>query len=140
MGEAELIDPQVEMEQATKKRQARRRLWKRCLYLVLGVILGVIYGGKDDDPTLVLRSEYPSSAPSAAPSSVLDLLLDELPNKTVASLQIPNTPQWKAHEWLSRYPNIAGISMWRKKQLFALVTFYHAFNGKNWPFGFNGTG
>jgi hypothetical protein len=37
-----------------------------------------------------------------------------------------------AWEWLAKHQNITNLPDWRKEQLFALATFYFAFDGEHW--------
>jgi hypothetical protein len=82
-------------------------------------------------PTAYLSME-PSEAPSSAPTRVLDLLLMDLPLYTQDSILNGNTPQYMAWGWLSKHQNITNLPAWRKRQLFALATFFFAFEGENW--------
>ncbi|CAB9512083.1 expressed unknown protein [Seminavis robusta] len=78
-------------------------------------------------------SMTPSEVPSSAPTGALDLLLDSLPDYTLASINNgSDTPQWRAWNWLANHQNITFLPEWRKEQLFALATFFYAFEGDNW--------
>jgi hypothetical protein len=77
-------------------------------------------------------SMVPSEAPSSAPTSQLDVLFTNLPHHTQDSILTGNTPQYQAWEWLSNHQNITSLPEWRKKQIFALATFFYAFEGENW--------
>lgn len=74
----------------------------------------------------------PSPAPSSAPTGNLDFLLTKLPNSTLASLESASTPEYKAWQWLLDHRDITNLEEWRKTQLFALATFFYAFEGENW--------
>jgi hypothetical protein len=82
-------------------------------------------------PTIYLSME-PSEAPSMAPSGALDLLLMDLPTNTQTSIEELDTPQWKAFHWLETHQNITFLPEKRKKQLFALATFFYSMEGPNW--------
>jgi hypothetical protein len=82
-------------------------------------------------PTANISME-PSDAPSSAPPGVLDLLFLDLPLHTQDSIFDGNTPQHQAYEWLSKHQNITNLPHWRRKQLFALATFFFAFEGEHW--------
>ena len=56
----------------------------------------------------------------------------ELPSLTQENLDKIDTPQFKAFEWLADHPELENLPVWKMKQLFALVTFYHAMDGNNW--------
>jgi Leucine-rich repeat (LRR) protein len=107
--------------------------------VVLAISLGVLLGTRKlvkititNAPTLS-PSMIPSAVPSSAPTGHLDLLQLDLPDYTQESLQNSSTPQWQALQWLHNHQNIAFLPEWRKKQLFALATFFYAFEGENWP-------
>lgn len=92
-----------------------------------------------DNGTLVITNQTaapstspPTIAPSAAPSMMLLADLD-LPNYTLESLQDPFSPQSMAYEWLLDHPNATLFPEWRKQQLFAMATFFYAFDGPHWP-------
>jgi Leucine-rich repeat (LRR) protein len=104
--------------------------------VVIGLSLGVGLGTRKPGiiatvPT-VSPSTSPSCVPSSAPTGHLDLLYDDLPDYTQESLQNASTAQWKAWDWLSNHQNITRLPEWRKKQLFALATFFYSFEGENW--------
>jgi Leucine-rich repeat (LRR) protein len=111
-----------------------------CFLLILAVIGGSVIGtqltkGREEvaaqAPTAAISME-PSMAPSSAPTGVLDLLFLDLPLHTQDSIFNGTTPQNQAWEWLSTHQNITNLPDWRKKQLFALATFYFAFEGEHW--------
>jgi hypothetical protein len=102
------------------------------LAISLGVGLGTRKSNMSTVPT-VSPSTTPSFVPSSAPTGHLDLLHDILPRHTRESLQNYSTPQWKALDWLSNHQNITKLPLWRMKQLFAMATFFYAFEGENWP-------
>jgi hypothetical protein len=105
--------------------------------LALAISLGIGLGMREVDIITAAPSMSPSMTPSSVPSSAptghLDLLQRDLPIYTQDSLQNSSTPQWKAFDWLSNHQNITNLPEWRKKQLFALATFFYAFEGENWP-------
>ena len=67
---------------------------------------------------------YPTSEPG---SYILSL-----PEYTISALQDILSPQSKAYAWLEDYPGLNQIPDWRKHQLFALASLYHALNGDEW--------
>lgn len=141
--EAEEIDLEKKA-QRRKEQQRHRRIGMAVLWLgfflavVLAASVGIKKSKKNDQGGLAVESSRPYSAPSSlvvptpAPTGSLDLLLENLPNYTLASLQSIETPQWKAYDWLSRHPDLDDIPEWRKTQLFALATFYYSFEGEHW--------
>jgi hypothetical protein len=130
--------------QLTTIREQKEKECRRVGYCIITVSLAVLaisigdgLGTRKVDisttvPT-VLPSISPSFAPSSAPTGHLNLLKDGLPQHTQETLKNYSTPQWKALAWLSYHQNIATLPEWRKKQLIALVTFFYAFEGENWP-------
>ena len=79
-----------------------------------------------------------SLSPTVAPTGILDEFLADLPRSTQQHVQqSPYSPQSKAFYWLSNHWNVTHLPNWRRIQLFALATFYYAFDGENWPYGWN---
>jgi hypothetical protein len=128
--------------------QNKLRQWEkqqRCLYIALIVlfIVGLIVAGcvagtqpRSHEPQVSTTQEAPeaflSVAPSEVPFSALDGLFSDLPEGSQGSILKGNTPQYFAWEWLSKHPNITYLPEWRKRQLFALSTFFYAFEGESW--------
>lgn len=113
---------------------------------ILAILLRVGFGGGGEDnasveapavgqaPAVDQPPKNVTAAPSTAPTGSLDILLDSLPNYTIASIKKgSDTPQWKAWNWLSNHQNISFLPEWRKEQLFAMACFFYAFEGENWP-------
>jgi hypothetical protein len=102
--------------------------------IVISLSLGTGLGLRkvDTNAQSLSLSMAPSSVPSSAPTSYLGLLYDDLPIFTQLSLQNYSTPQWSAFDWLSNHQNISNLPEWRKKQLFALATFFYAMQGPSW--------
>jgi len=96
-----------------------------------------------DPPTTVAPPTEPPTAPETLPIPMATEpatvgpteLIPNLPPETLAAMGDIATPQGKAYMWVQSYPNFAALPDWRKRQLFALATFYRAFNGHNWPLG-----
>ena len=130
---------ELKAARATKEQECQRIRYCLVAVLMIAVVISLGIGlgvGRGDSiittPTL-LPSMYPSNVPSAAPTEYLELLYDNLPDHTQESLQNASTPQWAAWQWLSDHQNISQLSHWKKKQLFALATFFYSFEGTNWP-------
>jgi hypothetical protein len=131
----------VEALTAREKKKLQFQRWGICFVavclVVIGVILGVGFGVEGSGTITIAPTMSPSAAhssmPSSAPTGYLDLLFDDLPGSTQKSLQNSSTPQWKAYNWLSNHQNITNLPEWRKKQLFALATFFYAFEGELEP-------
>jgi hypothetical protein len=133
----------VDMDKVQKKQEEEtsRKLcfgWSLIFaFFSVPIILGSVFGTQQKAlastavPT-ILPSMSPSAAPSMAPSGVLDFLMMQLPNYTPVNLQDFDTPQSRAWTWLSKHRNITNLPEWRKKQLFALATFFYAFEGVRW--------
>jgi Leucine-rich repeat (LRR) protein/plastocyanin len=154
MEEAQEVDEQ-ELEEQAQRRQKYQRKYRRrmlaCLaasllaIVVLTVVLGLVFSGRrsQEDLVIIERPPAPShnqttpspttEAPTAAPTHILKAFIETLPNYTKKSLRNPLSPQSEALEWLSKHQDIVNMSDWRKEQLFALATFYYAFEGPNWP-------
>lgn len=128
-----------------KRSQAKKRL-QFCLsglvllllvvLICVGVLLRVFRKVNDPEEAHLapssLPSEAPSGFPSFAPTGVLDLLLDGLEEYTLENLKNISTPQWQAYDWLSRHPDLPEMTESRKRQLFALSTFFYAMEGPKW--------
>jgi hypothetical protein len=121
----------------------RKKMYGLSFFLLL-IVLAVIVGSvvkthatqsSEDVATQAPNADLsiePSGAPSSAPSEALDLLFLDLPLHTQDSIFNGNTPQHQAWEWLSTHQNITYLPNWRKTQLFALATFFFAFEGEHW--------
>ena len=57
---------------------------------------------------------------------------ETLPLFTIEALNDRNSPQSKAKEWLEKDPNIESYDSARKKQRFALASFFYSTNGARW--------
>jgi hypothetical protein len=79
------------------------------------------------------KDEVPSPPPQEEPSP---LPMELLPDYAVAAIQSnASSSQAKAYQWLEGHPGIAEMDDWRKEQLFALATFYYAFDGEqSWDY------
>jgi hypothetical protein len=143
--EAQQVDANelAEELELTTIREQKERECRRVGYCIIAVALvaltiSLVFGLGMRNPNIVTiaptvsPSTAPSAVPSSAPTAHLHLLLKDLPNTTQESLQHPSTPQWKAWDWLSNHQNITNLPEWRKKQLFALATFFYTFEGENW--------
>ena len=118
--------------------------------ITLVVMLLVVNG----DGAASSSSDSPNSAPSvrgslsltAAPSHqdifshptdggmhIPENLQQVLPEFTVRAMEDPDSPQYKAYMWLQGHLHLNQTPFWKQQQLLALVTFYHAFGGSNWP-------
>jgi len=148
---AEVVDTQ-----AIEKAANRRR---RTVYVLVAMLVAVVFGvvlslrGNDNGSASSngdvrgTDSEISNGDSSAKPltlapqnfSSVgLDVLLQNLPNDTLVSLQNASSPQSQAWDWLEGHKNVSNFEEWRKVQLFALATFYFSFQGQLWAPEYSG--
>ncbi|CAB9527634.1 Leucine Rich Repeat [Seminavis robusta] len=113
-----------------------------CL-VVLVVLLVVLLGktGDGNEDSLSMEHVQPnkedapmdsSMAPSA--SAVFEQLLSYFPNYTIQALEVQESPQSKALDWLLDDPDLMEYVdlEWRVKQRFALVALFHSTDGFNW--------
>ena len=144
--EAEEMDPEA-IEQRQEIRRDKDKQWRTfgyvltaisCLGLVvLAITLGVTLG-RSSNKTAISRTATPTMAPTASfisipPDSPFDVFMQDLPNHTLLSLGNISTPQFKAMQWMMEHPDLPNMTQWRKKQLFALSTFFFAMEGPHWP-------
>jgi Leucine-rich repeat (LRR) protein len=118
------------------------------LVAVAGVIGAVVAtqlggGGSDDGnvdkeippglPT-VTSSPTTSPPPTVAPTDLsrLEELRQTLPRDTLLALADPTTFQSRAFDWLSESPSLTEYSLARRRQLFAMVSFFFATAGPRW--------
>jgi len=148
------LESQESMEHAQQRRESRQRQRRQFYFgvglllvfaavIIVGIVVGITSHPNNDNASQpVPASNVPpgganSVSPSSAPSSLEDLrlmeLFEDLPNSTRESIRNPSTPQYQAWEWLKKHPGITTLPKWKMQQLFALVTFYHAFEGPQWP-------
>ncbi|CAB9507445.1 expressed unknown protein [Seminavis robusta] len=138
----------VDLEEQEKRKQEKKKFRQTLLFIVflvvsaVAAVIGTVTGtaGKNNaavvyqtpSPT-VYGTMTPSDVPSTSPTGALNFLLDTLPDSTVARINNgSDKPQWKAWQWLAEHQNITFLPEWRKEQLFALATFFYAFEGDNW--------
>lgn len=67
------------------------------------------------------------------PMENLELLYESLPVGTKRWLYKRQSHQYRAWEWLLVHPSLPYFPEWRKKQIFAIVTFFYSFEGTKWP-------
>ena len=143
LAEASSVDP--EQDRYRKELEQRKTRWLLgalafFTLAVVGVSVATTLYRSRREKSVSHSTEAPtvvrSLSPSFAPSGSLDLLLDALPNDTLERMNIAESPQALAYDWLMN--NLQAISEkeeWRLVQLFALATFYFAFEGPHWPHG-----
>jgi hypothetical protein len=136
----------VNVDEGERQQQLFKTQQQLCTFalivvaIAVAILLASLGGALSQEPRVVSLEDAGSAAHSIAQSEVptsatvgeLDLLFAELPAHTQATIILGNTPQYFAWEWLSHHQNITLLPEWRKKQLFALATFFYAFDGENW--------
>ncbi|CAB9525453.1 Leucine Rich Repeat [Seminavis robusta] len=112
-------------------------------FVVLVVLLAVLLGKSGDgteaqpamEPVEPNKEDAPmdsSIPPSASP--IFEQLLSYFPNYTIQALEVQESPQSKALDWLLDDPDLMEYVdlEWRVKQRFALVALFHSTDGFNW--------
>jgi len=91
--------------------------------------------GKQENQDLLMGPSRPSATPTTSPTSsptqTPTFLIENLPEYSHEAIDRSASPQYAAYQWVSEFH--ANATNWRKKQLFALATFYHSFGGDQWP-------
>ncbi|CAB9529258.1 unknown protein [Seminavis robusta] len=140
------VDMETAQHRALQQKHQQMAFFAAALWLLLvvAIIVGFVVGTqKTKEPDVVFLestetptvygSMEPSEVPSSAPTGALDILLYSLPDYAVTSINNGSeTPQWRAWQWLANHQNNTFLPEWRKTQLFALATFFYAFEGENW--------
>ncbi|CAB9530381.1 expressed unknown protein [Seminavis robusta] len=140
------VDLETAQQRALQRKQQQNCFFAAFLWLLLvaAIVVGFVVGTqknkypdvvvlKSTEAPTVYGSMEPSEVPSSAPTGALDILLDSLPDYTLAGINNGSeTPQWRAWNWLANHQNITHLPEWRKTQLFALATFFYAFQGESW--------
>ena len=96
--------------------------------LAAGVLLAIFFGSRStsDSGSHLKHTTSPSEANLMAQAEAW------MPASTKKALNIMDSPQSLAYEWLLNDTNLAEYPDWRAKQRFALATFYYATGGPNW--------
>ena len=141
--EASPVDQLAAANQKSKRHSDLGRaalLFILLLALGVAIVLGVLLPNhkSSSQATTAMQpgkapSGSPTSSPSPAPTSVIETFISSLPRATQTSLHNFSSVQWRGMEWLSQHPHLTNLSQWRKEQLFALATFFYAFQGPAWP-------
>lgn len=136
---------------ALKKKERENHSKKKKVFLLLLVALACIVliavlvgvtlsknskdskAAKQQKPPTPFPSSAPTEFPSSSPTGALDLFLETLAGYTLDRMNNFSSPQWKAKDWLENHPNVTAIPEWKKRQKFALSTFYYAMDGDKWP-------
>lgn len=69
--------------------------------------------------------------------TIRDIALEETNVGILGQYIDPNPAPAQAFEWLTQHPELDELPDWRRVQLYAMATFFHALNGKNWPSAFD---
>lgn len=90
----------------------------------------------DTDSSLNRSSTAPTLSPSLDSThvptgmpSVAPLVVQDLPDFTLAAMEDRLSPQALSYKWLQDHPLLESMETWRKQQVFALVSIYYALNG-----------
>lgn len=133
-----------------RKASSQRRLSRLVLaaglvaVLVIAMVAGLVSRNqskeisKEESGVVSHNSGNYSSLPSSPTEASLEddplgRFHQSLPDFTIKSLKDATSPQRRAYYWLEKHRDVAILPDWRKTQLFALVTFYYAFQGPHWP-------
>ena len=74
-----------------------------------------------------------SSSPTQAPTQPLEsYILPLLPSYTLDAMEVSDSPQSMAYQFLLNDKALSNYPDWRIRQRFALATFFHATGGPNW--------
>jgi Leucine-rich repeat (LRR) protein len=150
VGEAQEVDPEMLVAQANRRKEQREKQYQRygvtgvlLLCVALATSLGLVFRRQNNTTATTIQSsskapttspsQSPTAAPSEVPSSVVDAFVETLPNYTLPDFQNASAPEVKAIDWLETHPNFSNMTEFRKKQLYALASFYYAFHGPKWP-------
>ena len=103
-----------------------------------GALVGIYYAvdaKKDSSCDCDCNCPADVTSPHSEANNLDDSVLPfyNLPASTQKALEDPESPQSLAFHWLSNHPDLDSLEEWRKRQLFALVTFYYSFRGELWP-------
>jgi Leucine-rich repeat (LRR) protein len=139
--EAEPVDLEAATERNRKFLRRMGTAFLTGLVFVVAAALLVTYivGGFDApvDREDSVQTSAPTTQPTQAPTTMVPTspwsLLVNPSSATISALNVPGSPQSLAYQWLEDYPGVVDLPMWRKEQLFALVSIYHSLNGENWP-------
>lgn len=138
--DAAMMYPVID-EEGKEDAESSKKRWYcvgACLLLVVvvvAVVVGLVVagGGADDAASSDSQTATERDTTDSAPSDLDLSLMPDLPAITVQSLRNPESPPALAFEWLIGDPSFDTYPKWRKRQRFALATFYHALGGPNWP-------
>lgn len=142
LGQAREVNPDEIANRAKKREKKFQRhiTYVACCLLVVVILVAVAIGAARSDsnkqapvsavPTSlpsVSPSEVPTMAPSSGPEEVILLAL---PQATVVRAQKPDSPQYRALQWLAHHKdNPSTMPVWRIRQLFALASFFYSMRG-----------
>jgi len=135
------VDPQELEQKSRRKKQDQRKLMIACVFVTIFVLALIIYlsvalTGKEAEDlytSVPISTTPPTYLPTLAPTVMLSEFIFSLPITTQDSLNYPTSVQFRALEWLLEHPDLANMPRWRQTQLFALATFFYAFEGPQWP-------
>ncbi|CAB9513536.1 Leucine Rich Repeat [Seminavis robusta] len=101
------------------------------------IALVVVYFTGQMDSFLPSPTTKDQARRSLTPIQVETRIRESLPSYSLVALQDPNSPQAHAMSWMRTHPSLLDgmddYPEWRILQVFAMATFYHAFQGDSWP-------
>lgn len=106
------------------------------LFLLIGFTVTLVLllrgSGNPNESSKVPTAPISSSLEPATPLASEQYVLALLPNYTLDAMQVSNSPQSLAYEFILNDPSLSTYPDWRIKQRFALATFFHATGGHQW--------
>ncbi|CAB9499052.1 Leucine Rich Repeat [Seminavis robusta] len=99
--------------------------------VMIVIVVVMVPRWKDDQvaPMTAVPTSTPSAAPTMSLEGTIKVLLEE---ETLSALADPESPQFRAFEWLFEDPNLPSYSDARLRQKFALASLYYATSGETW--------
>jgi hypothetical protein len=135
------IDTNIDTEQASRP---RRRLYFAILIGMLVLTVALAVGLSLNKDGLSLNKDLLQQIWSTPSGPVDDedgnILLDhfiqhDLPSYSVRAIHHNDaSPQHRALIWLGEDPNLGKYPAWKRKQRFALATFYYSVGGEHWNY------
>ena len=143
---SEIARRDLKLQRESRRRQEEQqchRIGCAIILAALGALIvsvGVILHDRNSPQTTATLASPPalpvasSTTAPTAPKSPAEVFRESLPSYTQESLQVHNSAQTLAYNWLTLvYRDFFALEEWRQVQLFALATFYYAFEGPHWP-------
>ena len=106
-------------------------LQNRSIQVFIGLLLCLVVSISVVSSIVIVMSRPDTSTDIKDPEEVS--LLETLPEDTQIHIGESLSVQNRSYHWLQDHPDLNSMQKWRKQQLFAMATFFHAFNGNEWP-------